>query len=92
MENEKILLRLKENNQTVISADGMDIKVVGDTITFTIGQTNWEMSVGQCEAMLESHQLLKDACHQFLNAMKTDDEGEIQNAIYSAGQALRRAD
>lgn len=49
-------------------------------------------SPAQFEAMCESHQMLKDACKQFLNAWETIDPVEEQNAVLSAQEALRRAD
>lgn len=83
-----------EQSTTIIQG-GMTIKVAQDNMVYVSvspSNTLWTGSIGQLEAIFESHQLLKDACNQFLNAMKDDDEGEIQNAIYSANQALSRAD
>ncbi len=79
-------------NQTVVSAGGLDIKVMGNTITFTISNKNWEMSVAELESMLESHQLLKDAVKQLLDADTAKDMSEYNNGITSAIEALRRAD
>jgi len=88
-------------NQTIVSAGGLDIKVVGNTITFIIGQTNWEMSVAELESMLESHQMLKDACNQMLSSVDVPltkdpivikDQDEFLNGLSNSIEALRRAD
>jgi len=92
------------NNQVIVSAGGMDIKVVGNTITFIIGQTNWEMSVADLEAILGSHLQLKDAAHQVVNSAIVSasndsknpviigDGIELRNGIINLSEALRRAE
>jgi len=81
-------------NKTVVSAGGLDIKVVGNTITFTIAPSNnWEMSVAELESMLESHVQVVKALQLTVNLL--DDgyvDADVSPTIALAKEALRRSD
>lgn len=61
-------------------------------ITVTTTATIFKGAPAEFEAMCESHQLLKDAAEQFVNAWESEGWAEKQNAYYAAKEALRRAD
>lgn len=80
-------------NQTVVSAGGLDIKVVGNTITFTIAPNNWEMSVAELESMLESHVQVVKALQLTVNLLNDGYvDADVSPTLALAKEALRKSD
>ncbi len=91
-------------NYTEISAGGLEIKVSGSTVLFTIGKFQKLLTIAELESMLSTHAKFKCAAKQIVDssiigvgnttsaAVIIDDVETMRLGIINISEALQRAD